>query len=174
VVFVLAGMVVAAGIVCIVGGLVAADFIADQLLTRILAEIDPDGLASLPPDFLTAATVERASVALGMGLILFGAAQLATSIGLRRGVRWSYAAAVIGGLFVAFTAGASAVFMLAAIPAQPQATTVLAVGAVGLGLVAGLYAGVAALTASGRRELDRLHDVSELARVEAADPPEAA
>jgi hypothetical protein len=156
----------AAGIVCIVGGLAAADFIAEQLLTRILAEIDPDGLASLPPDFLTAATVERASLALGIGLILFGVAQLATSVGLRRGVRWSYAAAVIGGLFVAFTAGASAVFMVAAIPAQPQAATVLAVGAVALGLVAGLYAWVAVLTASGRRDLERLDDV--------ADPPEAA
>jgi hypothetical protein len=162
--FGLSGVVIAAGLVCIVGGLLAAAFIADQLLTRILAELDPDGLASLPPDFLTEATVERAAVALGIGLVLFGAAQLATSVGLRHGVRWSYAAAVIGGLFLAFTAGASAIFMVAAIPMQPQAAAALAIGAVGLGLVAGAYAGVAALTASGRRDLDRLD----------ADPPESA
>jgi hypothetical protein len=156
--FALSGVLVAAGIVCVAGGLLAAEFIADQLLTRVLTELDPDGLASLPPDFLTTATVERAAVALGVGLIAFGAAQLATSIGLRHGQRWSYAAAVIGGLFLAFTAGASAVFMVAAIPAQPQAAVVLAAGAVGLGLVAGLYAGIAVITASGRRDLDRLDE----------------
>jgi hypothetical protein len=94
-------------------------------------------------------------VALGIGLILFGAAQLATSIGLRRGQRWSYAATVIGGLFLAFTTGASALFMVAAMAAQPQAAVVLAVGAIFLGLVAALYAGIAVVTASGRRELDR-------------------
>jgi uncharacterized membrane protein (DUF2068 family) len=152
--FVLSGVLVAGGLVCILGGLLAAEAIADELLARILAELDPDGLASLPPDFLTQATVERAVVALGMGLILFGAAQLATSIGLRHGQRWSYAAAVIGGLFVAFTVGASAVFMVAAIPAQPQAAIVLGIGAVALGLFAVLYAGTAVMTAIGRRELE--------------------
>lgn len=152
--FVLSGMLVAAGLVCIAGGLLAAEVIADELLTRILAEIDPDGLASLPPDFLTTATVERAAVALGAGLILIGAAQLATSIGLRRGLRWSYAAAVVGGLFVAFTVGASAVFMVAAIPAQPQAAIFLAAGAAALGLLAVLYAAIAVMTAGGRRELE--------------------
>jgi hypothetical protein len=159
--FVLAGVLVGAGIVCIIGGLAAAPFIADQLLARVLAELDADGLAALPPDFLTPATVERAAVALGVGLILFGAAQLATSIGLRHGARWSYAATVVGGLFLAFTAGASAVFMVAAIPAQPQAAVALAAGAVGLGGVAGVYAGVAILTASGRRELDGRVDLTD-------------
>ena len=172
--FALSGLVVAAGMVCIAGGLLAAEFIADQLLTRILSELDPDGLASLPPDFLTASTVERAAVALGIGLIVFGLAQLATSIGLRRGIRWSYAAAVIGGLFLAFTAGASAVFMFAAIPRQPQAAAVLAVGGLGLGLVAAVYAGIAVMTASGRRDLDRLGDETDLDRLEPAEPPEAA
>jgi hypothetical protein len=172
--FVLSGIVLAGGIVCAAGGLLAAEFIADQLLTAVLAELDPDGLASLPPDFLTAATVERAAVALGIGLVLFGLAQLATSIGLRRGVRWSYAATVIGGLFLAFTAGASAVFMVAAIPRQPQAAAALAVGAVGLGLVAGIYAFAAALTASGRRDLDRLDDAAHLDRPGIATPPDAA
>jgi hypothetical protein len=159
--FVLSGALLAAGIVCIAGGLLAAEAIAEQLLARVMAEIDPDGLASLPPDFLTTATVERAAVALGIGLILFGAAQLATSIGLRRGLRWSYAATVIGGLFLAFTTGASALFMVAAMPAQPQAATVLAVGAVFLGIVAALYAGIAVVTAGGRRELDRLGQEEE-------------
>jgi hypothetical protein len=167
--FVLSGVVIAAGVVCVVGGLTAAAFIADQLLTRVLAEIDPDGLASLPPDFLTAATVERAALALGTGLILFGAAQFVTSIGLRRGFRWSYAATVIGALFLAFTAGASAVFMVAAIPAQPQAGTALVIGAIGLGLVAVLYAWIAVMTASGRRELDDLElDLGEPEPLEAA------
>jgi hypothetical protein len=178
--FVLSGTVIAAGIVCIAGGLLASELIAEQLLTRILSELDPDGLASLPPDFLTAASVERAAVALGIGLVLFGAAQLATSIGLRRDIRWSYAASVIGGLFLAFTAGATAVFMVAAIPQQPQAAVVLAVGAVGLGLLAAVYAGVATLTASGRRDLDRLHESAgrdppgEPGAASVADPPEAA
>jgi hypothetical protein len=172
--FLLSGIVLGAGIVCAVGGLLAAELIADQLLTRILAELDPDGLASLPPDFLTAATVERAALALGIGLILFGLGQLATSIGLRRGVRWSYAAAVIGGLFLAFTAGASALFMVVAIPSQPQAAAALAIGAAGLGVVAGVYAIVAALTASGRRDLDGRDDRVELHPVDAAEPPEAA
>ena len=177
--FLLSGIVLGAGMVCASGGLLAAEVIADQLLTRILAELDPDGLASLPPDFLTAATVERAALALGIGLILFGVGQLATSIGLRRGVRWSYAAAVIGGLFLAFTAGASALFMVVAIPSQPQAAAALAVGAVGLGVVAGVYAIVAALTASGRRDLDGRNDDGrndcvELDRAGAAEPPEAA
>ena len=152
--FVLSGVLVAAGLVCIAGGLLAAEVIADELLTRILAEIDPDGLASLPPDFLTTATVERAAVALGAGLVLLGAAQLATSIGLRRDQRWAYAAAVVGGLFVTFTAGASAVFMVAAIPAQPQAAVFLAAGAAALGLLAVLYAAIAVMTAGGRRAME--------------------
>jgi hypothetical protein len=171
VLFVLAGVLLASGIVCIAGGLTAAEYIADQLLARILAQLDPDGLASLPPDFLTAATVERAAVALGIGLILFGAAQLATAIGLRHGIRWSYAATVIGGLFLAFTAGASAVFMVAAIPGQPQAAAALAAGAVGLGVVAGLYASVVVLTASGRRDLDRREDLAAAHRLDAPEPP---
>jgi hypothetical protein len=45
--------------------------------------------------------------------------------------------------------------MVAAMPAQPQAAVVLAVGAIFLGVVAALYAGIAVVTASGRRELDR-------------------
>lgn len=172
--FALSGVLLAGGIVCIAGGLLAGELIADQLLARILRELDPDGLASLPPNFLTAATVERAAVALGVGLILFGLAQLATSIGLRRGTRWSYAAAVIGGLFLSFTAGASAVFMIAAIPAQPQAAAVLAAGGVGLGLVAAAYAAIAVMTASGRRDLDRLDDLADLDPLDASEPPEAA
>ncbi|HJT64450.1 MAG TPA: hypothetical protein VJ839_06750 [Candidatus Limnocylindria bacterium] len=152
--FVLSGVLVAAGLVCIAGGLLAGEVIAEELLTRILAEIDPDGLASLPPDFLTTATVERAALALGAGLVLLGSAQLATSIGLRRGQRWAYAAAVVGGLFVTFTVGASAVFMVAAIPAQPQAAVFLAAGAVALGLLGVLYAAIAVMTAGGRRELE--------------------
>ena len=152
--FALSGVLVAAGLVCIAGGLLAGEVIAEELLTRILAEIDPDGLASLPPDFLTTATVERAALALGAGLVLLGSAQLATSIGLRRGQRWAYAAAVVGGLFVTFTVGASAVFMVAAIPAQPQAAVFLAAGAVALGLLGVLYAAIAVMTAGGRRELE--------------------
>jgi hypothetical protein len=140
--------------VCIVGGLLGATEIADRLLDRLMAEIDPDTLATLPPDFLTPATVERAAVALGSGLLLLGAAQLATAMGLRRGQRWSYAAAVIGGLFVAFTAGATALFMLVAIPTQPQAALPLAVGAALAGAVAVLYAMIAALTALGRRAME--------------------
>jgi hypothetical protein len=153
--FVLSGILLAAAVVCVVGGVAAAPVIADELLRRVLAEIDPEALAGLPPNFLTAATVERAAVALGAGLALLGAAQLATSIGLRRGQRWAYAAAVIGGLFVAFTTGASAVFMFAAIPTQPQAGIALAVGALVLGAVAALYAAIAVMTASGRRAWER-------------------
>jgi FtsH-binding integral membrane protein len=93
-------------------------------------------------------------VALGAGLLGLGIAQLATAIGLRRGLRWSYAAAVIGGLFVAFTAGGSAVFMLAATAQQPQAAVVLVVGAVLVGLAAAVYGAAAVLTALGRRELE--------------------
>jgi hypothetical protein len=119
-----------------------------------MAEIDPDTLAVLPPDFLTSATIQRAAAALGAGLLLIGCAQLTTSIALRRGQRWSYAAAVIGGLFVVFTAGASAVFMLVAVPAQPQAALPLAVGAVVLGAVAALYGAIVVLTVSGRRALE--------------------
>jgi hypothetical protein len=152
--FVLSGVVLGTGLVCIVGGLLGATEIADRLLDRLMAEIDPDTLATLPPDFLTPATVERAAVALGSGLLLLGAAQLATAMGLRRGQRWSYAAAVIGGLFVAFTAGATALFMLVAIPTQPQAALPLAVGAALAGAVAVLYAMIAALTALGRRAME--------------------
>ena len=150
----LSGVFLGSGLVCIVGGVLGATEIAERLLARLMAEIDPDTLATLPPDFLTPATVERAAVALGAGLLLLGAAQLATAIGLRRGQRWSYAAAVIGGLFVAFTAGASGLFMVVAMPAQPQAALPLAVGA-GLAVaVAVLYAMIAALTATGRRALE--------------------
>jgi hypothetical protein len=156
VLFLLSGLLLGAGAVCILGGLLAADVIAEQLLARVLAEIDPDGLASLPPEFLTPATVQRAAIALGIGLLVFGGAQLATSVGLRRGLRWSYAAAVIGGLFLAFTAGASAIFMVVAIPAQPQAAAALAVGGLVLGLGAVLYGAVAVITAGARRDLDRL------------------
>jgi hypothetical protein len=152
--FVLSGVFLGSGLVCIVGGLLGATEIADRLLDRVMAEIDPDTLATLPPDFLTPATVERAAVALGSGLLLLGAAQLATAIGLRKGQRWSYAAAVIGGLFVAFTAGATALFMLVAMPAQPQAALPLAVGGALAGVVAVLYALIAALTASGRHALE--------------------
>ena len=152
--FVLSGVFLGSGLVCIIGGVLGATEIADRLLARLMAEIDPDTLATLPPDFLTPATVERAAVALGAGLLFLGAAQLATAIGLRRGQRWSYAAAVIGGLFVAFTAGASALFMLVAIPTQPQAALPLAVGAALAAVVAALYAMIAVLTATGRRTLE--------------------
>ena len=152
--FVLSGVFLGSGLVCIIGGLLGATEIADRLLERLMAEIDPDTLATLPPDFLTPATVERAAVALGSGLLLLGAAQLATAIGLRRGLRWSYAAAVIGGLFVAFTAGATGLFMVVAIPAQPQAAIPLAVGGALAGAVAALYALIAVFTASGRRSLE--------------------
>jgi hypothetical protein len=152
--FVLSGVFVGSGLVCIFGGLLAAAEIAARLLDRVMAEIDPDTLATLPPGFLTPATVERAAVALGSGLLLLGAAQLATSMGLRRGQRWSYAAAVIGGLFIAFTAGATALFMVVAIPAQPQAALPLAVGAALAGAVAVLYAVIAVFTAIGRRALE--------------------
>jgi hypothetical protein len=64
--------------------------------------------------------------------------------------------------------------MVAAIPRQPQAAAALAVGAVGLGLVAGIYAFAAALTASGRRDLDRLDDAAHLDRPGIATPPDAA
>jgi len=152
--FVLSGILIGGGLVCIGGGVVGATEIADRLLARLLAEIDPDTLATLPPDFLTPATIERAAVALGLALVLLGVAQLVTAVGLRRGHRWSYAAAVIGALFVTFTCGATALFMLVAIPAQPQAALPLAVGAVVSGAVAALYAVIAALTASGRRALE--------------------
>lgn len=152
--FVLSGVLLGGGLVCILGGLLAAEVLAEQLLARVLSEIDVDGLASLPPDFLTAATVQRAAVALGMGLLVFGSAQLATAIGLRRGFRWSYAAAVIGGLFVAFTVGASAVFMVAAIPTQPQAAVVLAIGATLFAVLAAIYSAIAVMTATARRELE--------------------
>ena len=152
--FVLSGVFLGSGLVCIFGGLLGATEIADRLLDRLMAEIDPDTLATLPPGFLTPATVERAAVALGAGLLLLGVAQLATAMGLRRGQRWSYAAAVIGGLFVAFTTGATALFMLVAIPAQPQAALPLAAGAALAGAVAVLYAMIAAMTAIGRRALE--------------------
>ena len=58
----------------------------------------------------------------------------------------------MGGLFVAFTAGASGIFMVAARTAQPQAATWLTIGAIGLGVAALLYGAVAVLTASGRRQ----------------------
>jgi hypothetical protein len=61
---------------------------------------------------------------------------------------------VIGGLFVAFTAGATAIFMIAATSAQPQAATLLTLGAIGLGGVAALYGAIAVLAAGGRRELE--------------------
>jgi hypothetical protein len=153
--FILSGLLIGAGLVCVIGGGVGGAEIADRLLARLMAEIDPDTLAALPPDFLTAETVIRAATALGGGLLLLGAAQLATSIGLRRRQRWSYAAAVVGGLFVAFTAGASAVFMVVAIASQPQATIPLAVGAVVLAGVAILYAAIAIWTAGGRRTLEQ-------------------
>ena len=152
--FLLSGVLLGAGLVCVIGGTVAAAELADRILARILAEIDPDTLATLPPGFLTAETVQGAAAALGVGLLVLGFAQLATAVGLRRGLRWSYAAAVIGGLFVAFTAGSSAAFMLAATAQQPQAAVVLVVGALLVGGTAVIYGAVAVLTAFGRRELE--------------------
>jgi hypothetical protein len=152
--FVLSGPLLAAGLVCVIGGAVAAEDLTSRLLARILAEIDAETLAGLPPDFLTPSTVQRAAFALGGGLLLLGLAQLATAVGLRHGRRWSYAAAVVGSLFVAFTVGGTAVFMLAATSAQPQAALLLTIGAVGLGAVALLYATIAGLTGAGRRELE--------------------
>lgn len=150
--FWLSGPILAAGFVAIYVGAVAAEEIAERLLARLLAEIDPNTLAELPSDFLTASTVQRAAWALAAGLFVLGVGQLLTAVELRRGARWSYAAAVMGGLLVAFTCGTTAVFMLAATSSQPQAALLLTVGAVGLGLVAALYGAVAAFTASGRRE----------------------
>ncbi len=152
--FVLSGLMIGAGLVCVIGGTVGGAEIADRLLARLMAEVDPDTLASLPPNFLTAETVTRAATALGTGLLLLGAAQLATSIGLRRRQRWSYATAVIGGLFVAITAGATAVFMVVTIPTQTQAAVPLLIGSLVLGSVAVLYAAIAGWTASGRRALE--------------------
>ena len=123
VLFFLSGPLIAAGVVCMVAGILDADEIAARLLERIMAEIDAESLARLPPDFLTSAMVRQAALALGLGFLLVGFGQLATAIGLRRDARWSYAAAVVGGLFVAFTCGATAVFMLAATSTQPQAAT---------------------------------------------------
>jgi hypothetical protein len=152
--FVLCGLLLAAGVVCAVAGVVAAEDIAERLLARLLAEIDAETLAGLPTDFLTPATVQRAAIALAAGFALLGLGQLATAAGLRRGARWSYAAAVMGGLFVAFTAGATAVFMIAARSAQPQAETLLTVGAIGFVGVAAVYGAIAVLAAGGRRELE--------------------
>jgi hypothetical protein len=150
----LSGPLIAAAVVCAVAGAFAAEDIAERLLARLLAEIDTETLAGLPADFLTPATVQRAAFALAGGFALLGLGQLATAAGLRRGARWSYAAAVMGGLFVAFTAGATAIFMIAARSAQPQAATLLTVGAIGLGGVAALYGAIAVLVAGGRRELE--------------------
>jgi hypothetical protein len=152
--FVLSGPLIGAGVVCVIGGFLAAKDVATRLLERLLAEIDAETLAGLPPDFLTPSTVQRAAFALGAGLVLLGLAQLATAVALRHGRRWSYAAAVVGSLFVAFTAGGTAVFSLAATSAQPQAALLLTMGAIGLGAVAALYATIAALTGAGRRELE--------------------
>jgi hypothetical protein len=152
--FVLSAPILASGVVCVIGGAVAAEDLATRLLERLLAEIDAETLAGLPPDFLTPSTVQRAAFALGAGLVMLGLAQLATAVGLRQGRRWSYAAAVVGSLFVTFTAGGTGVFMLAATSAQPQAALLLTAGAIGLGVIAVLYAAIAALTGAGRRELD--------------------
>ncbi len=160
VLFFLSGLLIAAGVVCIVAGVLNADEIAARLLERIMAEIDAESLARLPPDFLTAAMVRQAALALGLGFLLVGFGQLATAIGLRRDARWSYSAAVVGCLFVAFTCGATAVFMLAATSAQPQAATLLVVGGIGLGSAAVLYGAIAVLTAAARRELDAERPVS--------------
>lgn len=151
---ILSGPLLAAGVVCAVAGVVAAEDIAERLLARLLAEIDAETLAGLPADFLTPATVQRAALALAAGFALLGLGQLTTAAGLRRAARWSYAAAVMGGLFVAFTTGATAAFMIAARSAQPQAATLLTVGAIGLGGVAALYTAIAVLAARGRRELE--------------------
>lgn len=152
--FALSGPPIGAGLVCIIGGVLAAEDLATRLLERLLAEIDAETLAGLPPDFLTPSTIQRAAFALGAGLVVMGLAQLATAVGLRQGRRWSYAAAVVGSLFVAFTAGGTAVFSLVATSAQPQAALLLTIGAIGLGVVALLYATIAALTGAGRRELE--------------------
>ena len=152
--FLLSGPLLAAGLVAAVGGVVAAEEIAERLMARLLTEIDAATLAGLPSDFLTPATVQRAAFALSAGFLLLGVGQLFTALGLRRGARWSYAAAVMGGLFVAFTSGATGTFMLAATSAQPQAALVLTVGAIALGGVALLYGAIAVLTATGRRELE--------------------
>jgi hypothetical protein len=56
---------------------------------------------------------------------------------------------------VAITAGATAVFMIVATAAQPQATIPLAVGAMVLAGVSILYAAIAIWTASGRRTLEQ-------------------
>lgn len=165
--FVLSGPILASGVVCMIGGAIAAEDLSTRLLERLLAEIDAETLAGLPPDFLTPSTIQRAAFALGAGLVMLGLAQLATAVGLRHGRRWSYAAAVVGSLFVAFTAGATAVFMLAATSAQPQAALVLTIGAIGLGSVALVYAAIAGLTGAGRREL-------ETARGRLASPDESA
>lgn len=157
--FALSGPLIGAGVVCIIGGLLAAEDLATRLLERLLAEIDAETLAGLPPDFLTPATVQRAAFALGSGLFALGMAQLATAVALRQGRRWSYAAAVVGSLCVAFTAGGTAVFMLAATSAQPQAALLLTIGAIGIGAIALLYATIAAMTDAGRRQLH-----NELAR----------
>jgi hypothetical protein len=122
--FVLSGPLIGAGVVCVIGGFLAAKDVATRLLERLLAEIDAETLAGLPPDFLTPSTVQRAAFA------------------------------VVGSLFVAFTAGGTAVFSLAATSAQPQAALLLTMGAIGLGAVAALYATIAALTGAGRRELE--------------------
>lgn len=152
--FVLSGALIGAGVVCVIGGFVAAEDLATRLLERLLADIDAETLAGLPPDFLTPSTVQRAAFALGAGLVLLGVAQLSTAVALRHGRRWSYAAAVVGSLFVAFTAGGTAVFSLAATSAQPQAALLLTMGAIGFGAVAVLYATIAALTGAGHRELE--------------------
>ncbi len=160
VLFFLSGLLIAAGVVCIVAGILNADEIAARLLERIMAEIDAESLARLPPDFLTSAMVRQAALALGLGFLLVGVGQLATAIGLRRDARWSYAAAVVGGLFVAFTCGATAVFMLAATSAQPQVATLLVLGGIGLGSVAVLYGTIAVVIAAARRELEATRLVS--------------
>lgn len=160
VLFYLSGLLVGAGVVCIVAGVLDADEIARRLLERILAEIDAESLARLPPDFLTSAMVRQAALALGIGFLAVGGGQLATAIGLRRGTRWAYAAAVVGGLFVAFTCGATAVFMLAATSTQPQAAALLTVGAVALGAAAVLYGTIAVVTAAARRELESSRTVA--------------
>jgi len=150
--FFLSAPLLGAAVVCLVAGLTAADEIAARLLARILSEVDPEALAGLPPGFLTADTVQRAAFALAGGLGLLGLGQLATAVGLGRRARWSYAAAVVGGLFVACTAGASAIFMVVATSAQAALATGLLVGGAVLGVVALLYGTVAVLTAAGRRE----------------------
>jgi hypothetical protein len=152
--FYLAAPILAAAIIAVVVAAEASEGIAELLLVFVLDQIDPDSLAGLPPDFLTADTVRRAAVALAAASALIGAAQVATAIGLRRGARWAFSAAVIGGLFVAFAAGASALFMVVAIGAQPQAAAILAAGAVVFGVAATLYAAIAVLTAFGRREVE--------------------